>query len=191
MSEKFNGSHEQNSGEKLNLESESRKNLEAIHKKAEQSQEMTEKHVEQAKSKVEKQAISGKEYSVGEREKPTGHSTSHVSHKALKADSFKKTMSHARQKLPKSERTFSKLIHNKKVEAVSEVSSKTIARPSGILGGGIFALTGSILLLYMAKHYGFEYNFIVFILFFVGGFFIGSLVEITLKAFTKPHRSKY
>lgn len=191
MSEKLSGSHEQNNGQKLNLESESRKNLEAIHKKAEQSQEMTEKHVEHAKSKVEKQAISGKEYSVGEREKPTGHSTNHTSHKAMKADSFKKTMSHVRQKLPRSERAFSKVVHNKKVEAVSEVGSKTIARPSGILGGGIFALAGSILLLYMAKHYGFEYNFFVFILFFVSGFFIGSIVEITLKAFTKPHRSKY
>lgn len=191
MSEKLNGSHEHNTGQKLNLEAESRQNLEAIHKKAEKAQELNEKHVEHAKSKVEHQAISGKEYTVGEREKSASHSSHHVNQKTMKADSFKKTMSHVRRKLPKSERAFSKVVHNKKVDAISEVSSKTIARPSGIFGGGIFAFAGSIFLLYMAKHYGFEYNFFVFILLFVGGFFIGSVLEITLKGLKKPHRSKY
>lgn len=90
-------------------------------------------------------------------------------------------MRQIRSKLSKPDKTFSKVIHNKTVESVSEVSSKTIARPSGLLGGGICALLGSAYLLYMTKHYGFEYNYFVFFLLFVGGFFVGMFGELLLR----------
>lgn len=177
MSEKLHSNHEHGS-EKLNIDKESRNNLEKIRERAEKSHDNSPERTEHAKSKVESHAVSGKEYTVGENESSVNH-TSHVyNQKRLKADSFKKTMSSVRRKLPKSERTFSKVIHNKKVEKVSEIGAKTVARPSGILGGGLVALLGSIFAIYMANHYGFEYNFFVFIVLLVGGYLVGSVLEI-------------
>ena len=173
-------SHGEHGHEKLDLAAESRKNLERIHEKAEKSQEATKEHVEHLKSKVESHAVSGKEYSHGESES-TAHGHHHLNQKELKAESYRKTMSHVRRKLPKRDRALSKVIHNKKVEAASEVGAKTIARPSGILGGGVVALCGSIFLLYMSKHYGFEYNYFSFILLLVAGFFIGMIGEVLVR----------
>lgn len=177
-------SHGEHGHEKLDLAAESRKNLERIHEKAEKSKETTKEHVEQLQSKVESHAISGKEFSHGESES-TAHGYQHVNQKELKAESYKKTMKHVRKQLAKPERAFSKVIHNKKIETVSEAGSKTIARPSGILGGGICAFAGSAFLFYMAKHYGFEYSFSTFILLFVGGFFVGMFCEMLLKFILK------
>jgi Fe2+ transport system protein B len=190
MSEKLHSSQEhKHNSESLDLAAESRRNLENIHKKAEKVGEHTEEHVEQAKSKVETQAVSGKEYTVGEKE--TTHSSSHRTYnqKQLKAESFDKTIKHIRKKLPKNEKAFSKVIHNKKIEAASEIGAKTVARPSGILGGGIAALLGSLFLLVMAKYYGFEYNFFAFILLFVSGFFIGSAIEILIRSTSRRSRN--
>lgn len=186
MSEKLQNSGEYKHSESLDLAAESRKNLEKIHEKGEKSEELTSKHIEHAKSKVETQAISGKEYTVGEKESTSHSSTHSYNQKELKAESFNKTINHVRKKLPKSSRYFSKVIHNKKIESVSEVGAKTVARPSGILGGGIASFIGSALILYLAKHYGFEYNFFSFILLFIIGFFIGSSVEILYKSIKKP-----
>lgn len=185
MSEKIHSSSEHGSGEKIDLAAESRKNLEKIHEKAEKSQEATEEHVEHAKSKVETHAVSGKEYTVGEKESTSHGNGHHVNQKELKAESYKKTMKDVRKKLSKPDQVLSKVIHNKTIETTSEIGSKTVARPSGILGGGIFALLGSVAILWMANHYGFRYNFFVFILLFVGGFFVGTMVELLLRAVLK------
>lgn len=183
MSESLKHSSE-TGGEKIDLAAESRKNLERIHKKAEKSQEATKEHVEHIQSKVETHAISGKEFTVGENES-TSHGHVHSNQKELKADAYKKTMNRVERKLSKPDRALSKVIHNKTVESVSEFGGKTFARPSGILGGGLFALIGSAFFLYMTKHYGFEYNYFIFFVLFVGGFFAGMLCELLVRSVLK------
>ncbi len=180
---KHQGEH---GGEKLDLAAESRKNLERVREEAEKAQEATAEDVGHLKAKAETHAVSGKEFTVGEKES-TAHAHHHTNQKELKADAYKKSMRHVRKQLSKPDRALSKVIHNKTVESVSEVSGKTIARPSGILGGGVFALAGSAFLLYMSKNYGFEYNYFIFFVLFIGGFFAGMFCELTLRYVFRKH----
>jgi len=95
----------------------------------------------------------------------------------LKRITLQRELQAIRRKLPRSERGFSKLVHQPVVRAVSEVTSKTVSRPSGMLGGGIVAFLGSLGYLYLAKHVGFKYNYFVFLVLFVAGFVIGVALE--------------
>lgn len=99
----------------------------------------------------------------------------------LKEIKYKRTLQSVRKDLNAPEKLLSKVIHNPLVDAVSEVAEKTIARPSGLLTGSIFAFLGSSSFLYAAKHYGFEYNFLIFALFFIGGFALGLLIELVMR----------
>jgi hypothetical protein len=119
------------------------------------------------------QEVQGK---IAETEKPKHESFAIT--RSTKRAAYKKTLRHIQHQLPKSERTFSKLIHQPVVEKLSDVGAKTVARPSGILSGGICALIGSSLVFYMSKHYGFRYNFFVFILLLVLGFGLGLVIEL-------------
>jgi len=97
--------------------------------------------------------------------------------KTLKAQSLNQTMKKTRAQLPKPERAFSKVIHQSQINAISEVTGKTIARPVGLFFGGLFALIGSAIYLLLSYRYHFAYKYIAFTLFFVGGFIIGLIVE--------------
>ncbi len=104
-----------------------------------------------------------------------------ASHQAIKKDSYKSLLSQAQQSLPAASRRLSKVIHQKNIEAISNISAQTVARPSGLLGGGIGALLGSLTLLYAAKHYGFSYNYAFFLVTFLVGFAAGLVIEMLLK----------
>jgi len=108
----------------------------------------------------------------------------------LKGMAYQRTLNRIRKDLSAPERSFSKVIHNKAVENFSEVAGKTVARPSGLLFGGIFAFIGSSLFLWASKHYGYEYNFLLFALFFVAGFALGLLLEILFRVGKKAKRKK-
>ncbi len=99
----------------------------------------------------------------------------------LKAQAYAQTLRKIRSRLPSVERSFSKVIHQPTVEAISEATGKTLARPSGLLGGGLVSLVGSIIALYMSKHYGFRYNFFVYLLLLVVGFCSGVLLELAVR----------
>ncbi len=99
----------------------------------------------------------------------------------LKDMAYQRTLTRVRKDLSTSERTFSKVVHNPTIEAVSNATSKTVARPSGLLAGGIFAFLGSTVFLWIAKHNGYEYNFLLFALFFAGGFAVGLVIELLLR----------
>lgn len=107
----------------------------------------------------------------------------------LKNQTYSNTLKYVQKRLSKSERTMSKVMHNKAIEKVSDGVGKTAARPSGILGGGIVSLIGSFIVLYMAKKYGFEYNFFVFFLLLAGGFALGVIIELSLFALRKARRN--
>jgi hypothetical protein len=69
--------------------------------------------------------------------------------------SFRLTMRHVRSNMSKPQRSFSTLIHQPQIEKISDVASKTVARPSGILGATTVALLGMGFILIIAKHTGF------------------------------------
>lgn len=71
-------------------------------------------------------------------------------------------------------------IHQKAIRAISEASSKTIARPSGIVGGGIIALLGTTSYYIFSKHVGIKYNYLIFLILFISGFVAGIFIELLI-----------
>jgi hypothetical protein len=106
--------------------------------------------------------------------------------KRMKAQSLKHELKAVRKQLPKSEQVLSRVVHLKPVQAASELGEKTIARPQALLWGGLCAALSSAALYLTAKYIGFQYNYLLGILFFVGGYFIGLLVELTYRLTHKP-----
>jgi hypothetical protein len=94
------------------------------------------------------------------------------------------------RQLPAPKRALSRVIHQPVVRAISDASSSTISRPSGLLGGGLVAFLGTTSYLYLAKHLGFTYNYLVFLLLFVGGFAIGLILELLVHTTLKNHHTE-
>jgi len=106
----------------------------------------------------------------------------------LKGITLKRELKNIQHKLPASQRALSKVVHQPVVRAVSETASKSVTRPSGLLGGGLVAFLGSCSYLYLAKHVGFTYNYFVFLLLFAVGFIVGLVLEVLVWTFTSRRR---
>ncbi len=177
MSEVLHPTHE--TAEKLDLHEQTAENLDKIKAKAEASPEHTDDALETLRHNIETQAFSSKEVAVGEKQESSNASHSFAAHKQLKVDAYKRGLKHIQSRLHGPDRVFSKVVHQDKIDKLSGLAGQTVARPSGILAGGLCALIGSSIALYMARHYGFRYNFSVFIVLFIGGYFLGLLLELT------------
>lgn len=147
-----------------------RKNLEYLRKHA----EIHAKNVEELKLDETKDNQPEKPKPIGQIQKE-------------KAEKYQAKLSQVRARLNPASQKFSRLIHNPSVESASELASKTIARPSSFIGGGLVSFIGSGLVLFMAKRYGFEYNYLVFLGLFIIGFFSGITVEFSFRALRKHH----
>lgn len=154
---------------------------ETIEKGAE-AKERSPHEIEHLSHAAKEKAVSGKEKSIGDIGKESGRHSSLVIDKTVKKQAYKKTLNHVQRQLPRSQRTFSKVIHQDVIERVSEVSAKTVARPSGLLGAGLCGLVGSSIVVWMSHHYGFRYNFFVFIALVGLGFALGLVVEAILRS---------
>lgn len=145
-------------------------------------------HVPHLEKAAKHEAISGKERPVGDIGKEKHGNNTPLIDRTVKKAAYTRELHRIQRKLPKSERTFSKVIHNPTVETISNVGAKTIARPSGVLGGSIAALVGGGLVVWMSHYYGFRYNFFVFIAFLVAGFALGLITELVSKPFLRNRR---
>ena len=177
MSEKLSQSHErqQRYQESLNNKELANNNIEA-------NKEVHNKHAEsigEIRKTIEKQAV---EAESTKAEKEESQPTTQQLTKELKSVKYKETMRYVRRHLSPSERKLSSFMHTPVVEKVSEVSSKTIARPSGILGGGLIALIGSLGVLFFAHRFGFEVPNSIFAALFIIGFGVGLIGELIVKS---------
>jgi len=143
----------------------------------EKSNENIEKIRELAKTEAEQAHKVAAEQPEGETDALLG-----VQH-SLKATAYAKTLARIQHKLPTYKRSFSRLAHNPVVDKVSAVSAQTVARPSGILGGGLCAFLGSLIALYYSKHYGFKYNYLLLLMLFVAGYLVGASLELVVWVF--------
>lgn len=109
--------------------------------------------------------------------------------KNLQATSLGRELKHIRSKLAAPDKVLSKVIHTPAVRAVSEASGKTLARPSGLFGGGLVAFLGTTAYLIFAKRIGLEYNYFVFLVFFAGGFAFGLALELVVWSVTRKRHS--
>lgn len=137
------------------------------------------KEAEQALSKAKHEAISGKDLSVEKTKQSVSHGTSPLVNRELRQLMFKRTLTSVQKQLSAPSRSFSKVIHNPAVDRVSTVAEKTVARPKGILVGGFVAFLGCAYTLYLAKHYGFRYNLLLFIVLFCTGHALTTIIEVT------------
>jgi len=69
--------------------------------------------------------------------------------------SFRSTMHEVQAHMSAPSRTFSRVIHNKAVEKVSDVAATTVARPNAILSGAIFAFILTLAVYLIAKNLGY------------------------------------
>jgi hypothetical protein len=154
-----------------------------------------EKHIESIRHGIEKQALSVETINQNQEaanDQPVYHQ--HIT-KQIKAQTYKITLSNVQKNLPKWQASFSKIIHQEKIESISEIGAKTIARPSGILTGSLIALMGGVLIVLVANRVGFSITPFVFIVLFAFGYLLGIVLELVFKSLKKinhkTHKSNY
>lgn len=133
---------------------------------------------------VEQEAVSGFEYSATELQKQPNQNAMHhhgAVTRELRAMTYKRALVRLRKRQSASDKVLSKIVHQGAVDAASETLGKTVARPSGMIGGGLFALIGTTILLFTARHYGFQFNYLVFFCLFAVGLLFGQLCEIAIR----------
>lgn len=137
------------------------------------------KHAEEARASIDTIETDVIENNVAEDlDQETASKDIMWTSRELLGQTYGRTLSYVRNRLGGSDKTFSKVIHQPFVEKTSDVLEKTIARPSGILFGGVFSFVGSLAAYLLAKRLGGELPNSVFAIFFVGGFFAGLLIEL-------------
>jgi hypothetical protein len=134
-----------------------------------------EEQLEAQRLVVEQHAKSAHEHAHSKQENTPHHPV--LINKQLKETAFSRSMIRTRKKLSAPSRALSKVIHTPVIEQTSETLSKTVARPSSMLGGAFFALLGTSILLWVTRRYGYEYNYLAVILLFGGGLVIGLSIE--------------
>ncbi len=145
----------------------------------EQSRHTQQERIDEIRHTATEQAKQASDVRLDE---PTDHDTpQHYVTAELKDMAYQRAITRVRRQLSPVARNFSKVIHQPAVDALSEATAKTIGRPSGILGGGILALAGTTIYYYIAKHYGYEYNFGIFLLLLAAGFAVGWLAEFLVR----------
>lgn len=160
--------------------------------KIDDSSETLTKKIKKIRENVEQHASSKNEI-YPDKEKHTNeesyHHRSYIT-KKIKAETYQKTLSNVRTELSKGNQILSKVVHQPIIESVSEIGAKTVARPSGILTGGIVGFFGSILLLFYAKSIGFVVPASSFIILFLLGFLVGLLLESIWKLYIRKKYGK-
>jgi phosphohistidine phosphatase SixA len=176
-------SHEQHNGYDAEKQQEIARNR--LEKAAESVREKSEAEVDSISEKAEKRAQSSEDLKqVLEHQTHDQDSQKAYSHTA--PEMMPRLYAQARKQLKPMDRTISKVVHNPKIEAVSNVAGSTVARPSGFLYGALFSFIATLLFLVVSKRYGYEYNAFIGILAFVGGFFFGLIVEFAVRALKHP-----
>ena len=164
--------------------------LDAIRKELENRAEKHKGHGENSEAlskKVEQHAISGKEMAPHNSSEKRHHPV--LVNKQLKDMAYSRAMTRVRKHLSFPSRTLSRAMHSRLLERPSEIAEKTIARPSGVLGGALASAVGATILLWLTKRNGYEYNYLVVIMLFFGGMILGLLIEATAKMFRKRKSS--
>lgn len=143
---------------------------------------------EKARHEAIKEAVFSKEQGKERRSHQADRhnkSAHHITTKADREASFNKTMAYVRKELPRSNRWFSDLIHQPRIERMSESIGSTIARPSAILAGSLTALLAIVALYSYAKFAGFALQGSETITAFAIGWAIGLLFDGFKNLFTR------
>ena len=172
--------------QEFDISKEVRKNLERLKPVEGSVENSSETSAETIRNSIEAEAkpveqIKNKEQSTEQEEK----SFSIHAHTKLKIEAYQKTLKDIRTRLSPREKRFSQVVHKPIIETVSEVASKTIARPVGIAWGSIITFVGVSISLLYAYRYGIPFNYLLFILLFVFGYTLATILELGTKVFLR------
>lgn len=108
----------------------------------------------------------------------------------LRKRSIDDNLKKIQRELPGPQKAFSRFVHQPVINAVSEVSAKTIARPSGLLFAGLLSVVTSLGLLIACRYYGYRYNFLIGLVALGVGFGLGLILDLLFSLFrrAKPTR---
>jgi len=167
-----------NSGEKQlgpeNHESKEQvnKHIEHLESGAESAHEAQREKLEFARQEIKKRAPEVKPHHEHERRAPSPPG------RKEKEQTYKHTLSSVQRELPtRFSRSFSKVIHQPIIEKASDITGKTIFRPSLMLGMTLGALIGGSAFYLLAKRYGFPISGSEFLLFGLFGALLGLAGE--------------
>lgn len=155
----------------------------AAERSAESSQEQQER-LSAIRNEVGREAHTTEELARADKGAEDNNTALPPVKRQLQSLMFERTLNRIRKELPAPQRALSKVIHNGPVEAISSVGEKTVARPYGLLGGGLAAFIGSLVTFYMARNYGFKYNVFLFFTFFIAGYILATLIEVGVRLST-------
>lgn len=187
MSEKLHTKEHEKTSETLDASEESAKNLERIRNTAETESQPKPEEIQSLDKQTKEKAERSQDVNIGDIESDEPDVPVHGTYNKLKTEAYKNSLKKIQSKLPPVQRTFSRIIHKPIVEMISEPLAKTAARPSGVLGAGLFTLIGSGWLLYISKTYGFAYNLFIFFVLIAAGFIFGITSELVIR-FVKSKR---
>lgn len=91
--------------------------------------------------------------------------------------SYNRTMKKVQSELSGPSRVFSKVIHNKTIEKVSDVAGATVARPNAVASGAVAAFLATLAVYYVAKDVGYQLSGFETIGAFAAGWLIGLLFD--------------
>lgn len=150
--------------------------------RGEKAEKVIERH------RQEKEPIIKSEESHHEKSQTKGESASQKTHHRPKPKTdkerekvYENELSEIQSKMPAAQRTFSKLIHSRVIENVSETTQKTIFRPSALIGGAVSGLVLGILVYVVARIYGYSLgNLEILSLAFLGAI-LGLIIEFIVR----------
>lgn len=128
----------------------------------------------EARIEAEKQALPAEHHRPAVEHEAPAPITRH-SHDPDQA--YAHTMETIQAEMSAPARAFSKVIHNKTVEKVSDVAGSTIARPNAILSGSICAFVLVLALYIHARYIGYALSGFETIATFLLGWFIGIVFD--------------
>lgn len=182
MAEKLNIQPELDRNPEKSGDKENQASHERDAKNIERDSDTSTERMEASRAVVEQLAKSKEDLSKPDKVTERNKTQTPPPTKELQAMARDRILRTVRRKLSAPEKTLSSFMHSKPVETVSAVGEKTIARPYGLLGGGLCAFVGTLLTFYMAKHYGYRYNLFLFFTFFVAGYVITTVLELLVRA---------
>lgn len=177
MSEKIHGANPELAKNASELERSAgeveRSAAEQLERRAEQATGQRHEKLDDARHEALEQAEARQ---TAETEKPAAPETPRQITKDDRAASYQKTMKKMQSELPPASRAFSKVIHNPAVEKASEAIGSTVARPNLIIAGALGAIS-SVVVYFIARHYGYVLSGSETIILFGCGWVIGAIIE--------------
>lgn len=178
--EKIRQTSEHNSGDR-ELESISAEQREALRETLEKA-EHEHKHnkqesIQDARSEALSSASQAESLMAQNNDRSPAERRTGIISRRQRDQSFNKQMDSISPHLSKNEQSFSRFIHNKNIEKISDTAGSTIARPNALLAGSITAFILVTVVYLLAKHYGYQLSGFETIGAFALGWILGMIYD--------------